>query len=86
MATKKAAKKVAKKKAPAKKAARKGLDGRMRDAGGEIRKKRGDTMVKTLRKEYGEGFAKGYRGDTKLATVLHKEGVESLHALLKKKH
>jgi hypothetical protein len=32
----------------------KGLDGRQRDKGGETRKKRGDTQVKTLREEYGE--------------------------------
>jgi hypothetical protein len=41
----------------------KGLDGRQRDRDGEIRKKRRDTKVYTLRKEYGPNFAKGYRGD-----------------------
>ena len=38
-----------------------GLDGRQRDQNppkaGEIRAKRGDTLVRTLRKEYGPGFA-----------------------------
>jgi hypothetical protein len=39
----------------------KGLDKRMRDRDGEIRKKRSDTLVKTLREEYGDNFAEGYR-------------------------
>lgn len=38
-----------------------GLDGRQRDQNppkaGEIRAKRGDTLVRTLREEYGPGFA-----------------------------
>jgi hypothetical protein len=63
----------------------KGLDNRMRDKDGEIRKKRSDTKVGTLRDEYGDEFASGYRSDAKLGTVLKKEGVESLHQLLKKK-
>jgi hypothetical protein len=37
----------------------KGLDNRMRDEDGEIRKKRSDTLVRTLRNEYGEKFAQG---------------------------
>jgi hypothetical protein len=63
----------------------KGLDGRMRDTDGEIRRKRSDTLVGTLRDEYGEEFAAGYRSDAKLGTVLKKEGAESLDGLLKKK-
>ncbi len=62
----------------------KGLDDRMRDQDGTIRKKRSDTLVKTLRGEYGDGFAPGYRSDAKLGTVLKKEGVETLDQLLKK--
>lgn len=62
----------------------KGLDNRMRDADGEIRQKRSDTLVRTLREEYGEGVAKGYRADAKLGTVLDKEGLASLDQLLKK--
>ena len=62
----------------------KGLDGRMRDQDGQIRQKRKDTLVGTLRKEYGDDFAKGYRSDAQLGTVLKKEGVESLDQLLKK--
>ena len=63
----------------------KGLDGRMRDRDGEIRKKRSDTLVRTLREEYGNGFAPGYRADAQLGTVLEREGVGSLDQLLKKK-
>ena len=55
-----------------------GLDGRARDQNppkaGEIRQKRGDTLVKTLRQEYGSEFAKGFRSDTKLETVREKTG------------
>jgi hypothetical protein len=63
----------------------KGLDGRMRDRDGEIRKKRSDTLVRTLREEYGPGFAEGYRSDAKLGTVLQREGVETLDQLIKKR-
>ena len=62
-----------------------GLDKRHRDKTGEISRKKSNTLVRTLRKEYGEDFAKGYRADTKLGTVLRKERVESLHDLLKRK-
>ena len=58
-----------------------GLDHRHRDRDGEIRRKNSNTLVGTLRKEFGDGFAKGYRADTKLGTVLKKEGKESLHEL-----
>ena len=62
----------------------KGLDGRERDRDGQIREKRGDTLVKTLRQEYGDQFAKGYRSDTKLETVRENTG-KSLSELVKKK-
>jgi hypothetical protein len=62
----------------------KGLDGRGRDNDGQIREKRGDTRIGTLRKEYGDGFAKGYRSDTKLETVREDTG-KSLSELVKKK-
>jgi hypothetical protein len=61
-----------------------GLDGRQRDQNGEIREKRGDTRVATLRKEYGPDFAKGFRSDTKLETVREDTG-KSLSELVKKK-
>jgi len=72
-------------KAAKKKSAKKGLDHRARDKGGQIRHKRKDTMVKTLRAEYGEHFAKGFKPDATLGDVMKKEGVASLHELLKKK-
>ena len=61
-----------------------GLDRRHRDQDGEIRRKRSDTLVRTLRDEYGSDFAKGYRADAQLGTVLRKEGLSSLHELLNK--
>lgn len=51
-----------------------GLDDRCRDANGRIREKRGDTLVATLREEYGPNFAAGYRSDTKLETVRRETG------------
>jgi hypothetical protein len=63
----------------------KGLDGRMQDKNGEIRRKRDDTLVGTLRQEYGKDFAADYRSDAKLGTVLRDTGAGSLNQLLKKK-
>ncbi|GEP59003.1 hypothetical protein [Reyranella soli] len=62
----------------------KGLDGRMRDGDGQIRQKRNDTLVRTLRDEYGDSFAPGYRSDTKLKTVLKDAGVNTLDQYRKK--
>lgn len=62
----------------------KGLDGRQRDENGQIREKRGDTRVETLRQEYGADFASGYRSDTKLETVREDTG-KSLSELVRKK-
>ena len=62
-----------------------GLDHRHRDRDGEIRRKNSNTLVRTLRKEFGDDFAKGYRSDATLGTVLRKEGKESLHQLQKPK-
>jgi hypothetical protein len=60
----------------------KGLDGRQRDQDGEIREKRGDTLVKTLREEYGTGFAQGYPEHTTLDAVRKATG-KSLSQLVK---
>jgi hypothetical protein len=60
-----------------------GLDGRCRDEDGEIRRKRSDTLVRTLRREYGEDFAPGIREDATLGTVLDRAGAESLSEYLK---
>ena len=62
-----------------------GLDDRMRDHDGEIRKKRSNTKVETLRDTYGPDFAKGYRSDATLGTVLKREGLDTLDELLKKR-
>ena len=62
----------------------KGLDNRQRDQDGQIRRKRRDTLVRTLRAEYGPAFAHGYRSDARLDTVLNKEGFDSLDQMLKK--
>lgn len=60
-----------------------GLDGRCRDADGEIRHKRSDTLVRTLRNEYGDGFADDFRSDAKLGTVLKETDSKSLTDYLK---
>ena len=62
-----------------------GLDNRCRDTDGEIRHKRSDTLVGTLRDTYGEDFAKGYRSDAKLGTVLDRERALTLSDLLKRR-
>jgi hypothetical protein len=62
-----------------------GLDERCRDRDGEIRHKRSDTLVGTLRDTYGSDFAKGYRSDAKLGTVLDREGADTLSGLLKRR-
>jgi hypothetical protein len=51
-----------------------GLDNRCRDQDGEIRRKRGDTLVGTLRKTYGEDFALGVRSDMRLDTLRDRMG------------
>jgi uncharacterized protein Veg len=61
-----------------------GLDGRHRDADGQIDRKRSDTRVDTLRKTYGDDFLREFRGDAQLGTVLEKTGADSLTELVKK--
>ena len=56
-----------------------------RDLDGEIRRKRGDTLVGTLRKTYGPDFAPGVRSDMRLDTLRKKAGTQSLLELLKAK-
>jgi hypothetical protein len=62
-----------------------GLDDRCRDHDGEIRHKRSDTRVGTLRETYGSEFAPGVRSDTKLGTLLQREGVGTLSEYPKKR-
>lgn len=61
-----------------------GLDQRYRDEDGEIRRKNGNTLVRTLRQIYGRDFASDFRNDTKLSTLLERTEAESLSKLLKK--
>ena len=62
-----------------------GLDKRQRDKDGEISRKKSNTLVRSLRREYGNDFAKGYPPDATLGSVLKKEKINSLHDLLKRK-
>lgn len=62
-----------------------GLDGRHRDLNGEIHQKRGDTLIKTLRKEYGPDFAPGVRSDMRLDTYRDRLGVQSIEQIRKGK-
>jgi hypothetical protein len=61
-----------------------GLDDRCRDQNGEIRQKRGDTLVRTLRRTYGPDFAPGVRSDMRLDTLRDRAG-SSLSKILKGK-
>jgi hypothetical protein len=61
-----------------------GLDDRCRDTDGEIRRKRGDTLVGTLRKTYGSDFAPGVRSDMRLDTLRDRTG-SSLSKIIKGK-
>ncbi len=60
-----------------------GLDERCRDENGTIRRKRSDTRISTLRRQYGEDFAADIRSDATLGTVLDRAGVESLSEYLR---
>lgn len=62
-----------------------GLDNRCRDNDGEIRHKRSDTLVGTLRQSYGEDFARDYRSDAKLGTVLRDKNAATLSEYLKRR-
>jgi len=58
-----------------------GLHGRHRDKDGEISRKHGNTLVRTLRQIYGQHFASGCGDMEKLSDVLHKLDEPSLSAL-----
>ncbi len=55
---------------------------RHRDKNGEISRKHGNTLIRTLRKHYGASFAKGCADDDKLNDVLHKLDEPSLSKLV----
>jgi hypothetical protein len=58
-----------------------GLDNRHRNKDGEISHKHGNTLVRTLRKIYGQGFAAGYPETEKLGDVLAQLNETSLSQL-----
>jgi hypothetical protein len=59
------------------------LDMRHRDKNGEISRKHGNTLIRTLRRTYGAGFAKGCSDDEKLSDVLHRIDERSLSSLIR---
>ncbi len=63
---------------------RPGLSNRCRNEDGQIRDKRYDTQVGTLRKTYGPNFAPGVRSDMHLGTLLERKKAASLSDLLKR--
>ena len=58
-----------------------GLDNRHRNKDGEISHKHGNTLIRTLRKIYGQGFAAGYPETEKLSDVLLQLNETSLSQL-----
>ncbi len=63
-----------------------GLDDRHRDQDGEISKKHGNTLVRTLRAMYGASFASGFAETDTLRTVLEREPTHSSLTQLRKEH
>lgn len=63
-----------------------GLDGRHRDKNGEISRKHGNTLLSSLRQEYGRNFAPGFPDDATLGDVLHKLDEPSLTKLVHDLH
>ncbi len=59
------------------------IDTRHRDKNGEISRKHGNTLIRTLRKTYGSGFAIGCAEDDKLSDVLAKLDETSLSHLIR---
>lgn len=59
------------------------LDKRDRNTREEIREKKSDTRIDSLRQIYGESFARGIRGDAHLSTLLERTGANSLADYLK---
>jgi hypothetical protein len=57
------------------------LDGRRRNKDGEISSKHGNTLIRTLRKVYGQSFAAGYPEAEKLSEVLLQLNETSLSQL-----
>ena len=60
-----------------------GLDQRHRDRNGEISRKHGNTLVRTLRRIHGPDFAKGFKETDKLSDVLQTLDEPSLSKLVR---
>ena len=60
-----------------------GLDQRHRDKSGEISKKHGNTLVRTLRRVHGPDFAEGFKETDKLSDVLQALDEPSLSKLVR---
>jgi hypothetical protein len=58
-----------------------GLDNRHRNKDGEISHKHGNTLIRTLRKIYGQSFAAGYPDTEKLSEVMLQLNETSLSQL-----
>jgi hypothetical protein len=58
-----------------------GLDSRHRDKDGEISRKHGNTLVRTLRTIYGAGFAPGLSDNDRLSDVLRRTHEPTLSQL-----
>ena len=63
-----------------------GLDHRHRDKNGEIGKKHGNTLVRTLRRIHGADFANGFSETDKLSDVLKTLDEPSLSKLVRDHH
>jgi hypothetical protein len=63
-----------------------GLDDRHRDKDGEISRKHGNTLVRTLRQIYGQSFASGFAETDKLSEVLQREPGHSSLTQLRNDH
>jgi hypothetical protein len=63
-----------------------GLDDRHRDKDGEISRKHGNTLVRTLRRIYGSTFASGFADTDTLAHVLNTAPTHSSLSQLRRDH
>lgn len=60
-----------------------GLHGRHRNRDGEISRKHGNTLIRTLRRAYGAGFAKAATDEERLENVLARLDEHSLSELVR---
>jgi hypothetical protein len=60
-----------------------GLDNRLRDKNGEISRRHGNTLIRTLRETYGQNFAPECDPNAKLDDCLHQIDERSLSQLVR---